>query len=294
MRFLTALACLGHGEFRLDGSPRMRERPIGPLVDGLRTLGAPVGYEEEEGFPPVLVRGQGLLGGEVTLADLPSSQFISALLMVAPYARQDVLMRVLGDLPSQPYLAMTIAAMRSLGVELVESEGRRFVVPAYQHYQGREVEIEPDASSATYLWAAAAITGGQVQVAGLTRRSNQGDTRFIDVLAQMGCVVEEDDEGIAVAAPSDGKLRGIAVDLNDMPDAAQTLAVVALFGEGPTEIRNVGTLRVKETDRVAALATELERLGAEVTTTATSLTIRPPAQITHRPRSRPMTITAWR
>jgi 3-phosphoshikimate 1-carboxyvinyltransferase len=279
MRFLTGLACLGFGRRRLDGSSRMRERPIGALVDVLRALGGQIGYDGNVGFPPLTVLARGLRGGEVAFDAPPSSQFLSALLMVAPYATQDVLIRVEGAVPSQPYVDMTVDVMRALGVEALATVGR-YVVPAWQRYQAGEYAIEPDASAATYFWTAAAVTGGHVRVDGLTRRSRQGDVGFVDVLAQMGCRVREDASSLGVEAPGDGRLCGVAVDLNAMPDTVQTLAVAALCADGPTEIRNVANLRIKETDRIAALATELTRLGARVETRADGLTIHPPERIT--------------
>ena len=280
MRFLTGLACLGYGQYRLDGSARMRQRPIGALVEALQSLGAHIGYDGVEGCPPLSVMARGLAGGEVVCQTPPSSQFVSALLMVAPYARQDVLIRIDGTLVSQPYVDMTIDVMRSMGVELLAADGRRFIVPAFQRYQSGEFAIEPDASAATYLWTAAAITGGRVRTCGLTRRSRQGDARFVDVLARMGCGVREDDLSLEVAAPAGGRLTGIDIDLNDMPDTVQTLAVAALFADGPTSIRNVANLRVKETDRLAALEAELVRLGARVELRDDGLTIHPPPRIT--------------
>ena len=279
MRFLTALACLGFGRRRLDGSPRMRARPIEALVEALTALGAQVGYEDVHGFPPVTVLARGLRGGEVVFRTPPSSQFLSALLMVSPYATQDVLIRVDGTIPSRPYVDMTLDVMRSLGVEVLDTESR-FIVPAFQRYVAGEHTIEPDASAATYFWAAAAATGGRVRVSGLTRGSRQGDVRFVDVLAQMGCRVHEDASSLEVEGPADGRLRGIQVDLNEMPDTVQTLAVTALFADGPTEIRNVANLRIKETDRIAALATELTRLGARAETRPDGLTIHPPQRVT--------------
>ncbi len=278
MRFLTALSCLGFGRRRIDGSARMRQRPIGTLVDALASLGAHIGYEGVAGFPPLTVFARGLTGGEATLYTPASSQFVSALLMVAPYATQDVRMRVEGALPSRPYVDMTIDVMRSLGVETLEAGGR-FIVPAFQRYQPGQHEVEPDASAATYFWAAAAVTGGRIRVAGLTRKSRQGDVRFVDVLAQMGCRVHEDDTSLEVEGPAGGRLHGVVVDLNEMPDAVPTLAVVALFADGPTEIRNVANLRIKETDRIAALATELTRLGARVDAREDGLTIHPPRHV---------------
>ncbi len=276
MRFLTALACLGHGRRRLDGSPRMRARPIGDLVAALQGLGARLDYEDRAGYPPLTVLAGPLEGGDVVLDRPPSSQFLSALLMVAPHAQRDVLIAVEGELPSRPYMEMTLDVMRAMGVETLANAGR-IIVPALQEYRAGEYAIEPDASAATYFWGAAAVTGGRICVAGLTRRSRQGDVRFVDVLGAMGCMVTERPEGLEVAGPARGRLSGIDVDLNDMPDTVQTLAAVALFAEGPTQIRNVANLRIKETDRIAALAAELTRLGARVETRADGLTIHPPA-----------------
>ena len=281
MRFLTALACLGRGRYLLDGSQRMRERPIGPLVGALQQLGAPIGYEERPGYPPLTAAANGMMGGEVVFDQPPSSQFISALLMVAPYAANDVMIRIEGGLLSRPYVEMTIRVMRSLGVDVLASDDfDRFVIPATQRYQAEEVTIEPDASAASYFWAAAAITGGRVRVDGLRLNSVQGDVQFADVLHQMGCTIEEAPEGVAVKGPPPGKLRGVDVDLNAMPDTAQTLAVAALFAEGPTRIRNIANLRIKETDRLAALESELMRLGARIELTDDSITIHPPDAIT--------------
>ncbi|MBI5864419.1 MAG: 3-phosphoshikimate 1-carboxyvinyltransferase [Planctomycetes bacterium] len=276
MRFLTALCTLGRGKYRIDGSPRMRARPIGELVDALRQLGAGIGYERHEGFPPLTVMARGLSGGTVQFTNPPSSQFLSALLMAAPYAGDDVFIAIEGALPSRPYLDMTIAAMRARGVEALTLDGSRLIVAAPQRYTPGPATIEPDASAATYFWAAAAITGGSMCVDGLTRASLQGDVRFVDVLVQMGCEVEEAEASLTVHAPRDGRLRGIEVDLNDMPDTVQTLAVTAVFAEGPTRIRNVANLKLKETDRLAAVARELGKLGAEVRLSADGLEIIPP------------------
>lgn len=278
MRFLTPLACLGTGRYTLDGSPRMRERPIGVLVDTLRQLGAGIGYAANEGYPPLTIAGHGLTGGEVQMRAPQSSQFVSAVLMVAPYAAQDVMLRVEGTIPSQPYVDMTLALMRSLGVESV-ARGSRFIVPSTQRYRAGTIEIEPDASAATYFWAAAAITGGAVRVVGLHRSSCQGDVAFTEILSQMGCTVSEDESGISVAAPPDGALRGVDVDLNAMPDTVQTLAAVAMHANGVTTIRNVANLRIKETDRIAALEHELTRLGARVDARPDGLAIDPPTTI---------------
>lgn len=277
MRFLTALCALGHGRFRLDGSPRMRERPIRELVDGLRQIGANIAFERVEGYPPFSVYAAGLSGGPVHFDSPPSSQFLSAMLMVSPYARSDVLIGIRGNLPSQPYVEMTLAAMRTCGVEALSAEGARFIVPAPQRYRAEEIEIEPDASAATYFWSAAAVTGGTVRVRGLSRASLQGDVQFIDVLSAMGCRIDAEADSIAVTGPAHGALKGVDVDLNTMPDTVQTLAVTALFASSPTRIRNVGNLRIKETDRIAALERELTKLGAKVASSVDELEIIPPA-----------------
>ncbi len=276
MRFLTALAAAGYGRFTIDGSARMRQRPIGPLVQALETLGANIDYAADAGFPPLNILARGLRGGAVVFTTPPSSQYISALLMVAPYARQDVMLRIEGDTVSQPYVEMTLDVMRSMGVEAVGHEGRRFIVPALQRYAGGRFTIEPDASAATYFAAAAAITGGRVRIPGLSSRSRQGDVGFVDVLAQMGCSVTDHGNAIEVAGPPPGELVGVDVDLNDMPDTAQTLAVAGLFARGPTTIRNVANLRIKETDRLAALDAELRRVGAQVDLRPDGLTVHPP------------------
>lgn len=276
MRFLTALVTLGHGRYRLDGAARMRRRPIRDLVDALRQLGAAIEYEADEGFPPLVVHASGLPGGEAVLDAPPSSQFISAILMAAPYAHGDVMVRIDGELVSEPYVGLTLDVMRTMGVELVDHEDRRFIVPAPQRYAGGVYDVEPDASGATYLWAAAAITGGRVGVRGLSRTSRQGDVAFVDVLARMGCTVEQRDGALFVCGPANGRLSGVQIDLNRMPDTVQTLAVAALFADGPTRIDNVANLRIKETDRIEALARELTKLGASVETRPDGLTITPP------------------
>lgn len=278
VRFLTALCTLGYGRFRMDGSPRMRQRPIGVLVDALRRLGARIDYEQNEGFVPLQIEALGLRGGEVRFVETPSSQFVSAVLLAAPAAFNDVQIAIEGQVTSRPYLELTIAVMRAMGVDLLEQECRRFIVPGLQPYRGGVFDVEPDASAAAYFWSAAAVTGGRVRVAGLTRASRQGDARFVDVLAEMGCSVSEGTDYLEVAAPSTF-LRGIDADLNALPDTAQTLAVVALFARGPTTIRNVANLRIKETDRLAALAAELTRCGARVEAGPDWIRIDPPERI---------------
>ncbi len=273
IRFLTAACCIGHGQYRLDGVARMRQRPIGELVDALRDLGASIGYEEEEGYCPLTVSGRGLGGGRVRLERPASSQFVSALLMAAPLAGRDVMIEVSGPLPSKPYVRMTLGVMEAFGVMVVEDGMEKFIIPGGQTYAAAQYGVEPDASAASYFLAAAALTGGRVTVEGLGRGSCQGDARFVDVLAEMGCRVEQAEQSTTVWGPAGGRLRGVDVDLNDLPDVAQTLAVLAAFAEGTTRIRNVANLRIKETDRLQALATELGRLGVRTEVQEEGITI---------------------
>ena len=332
VRFLTAMATLGHGVYRLDGTPRMRERPVQDLLDTLQQLGGDAVSEAGTGCPPVVVRAAGLPGGQAEVAGNISSQFLSAVLQAAPCAASEVVLSVRGELVSKPYVAMTLAVMRAFGVEVLcekpdsqagrlryetqagrphdetqagrlhhsgqvgrphdeRQAGRlhhsaqagrlhhsgqvgrlRYVVPAPQSYCGRIYTIEPDASAASYFFAAAAIAGGSVSVEGLSMQSLQGDVAFCDCLRQMGCAVVEDETQITVKG---GALRGIDVDMNAISDTVQTLSAVALFAAGPTTIRNVAHIRHKETDRIAALAAELRKFGAEVEERADGLRIVP-------------------
>lgn len=273
MRFLTALVSLGHGHYRLDGTPRMRQRPVGDLLRALRALGADVRGEGAGGeCPPVVVRASGLEGGEVRLPGSVSSQFFSALLMVAPFARRAVTIEAEGPLVSAAYVDMTLATMAAFGAAVERVGQGRFHVPGGQHYRGRRYGVEADASSASYFFAAAAVTGGRVRVEGLDAESLQGDVRFVDVLEEMGCRVSRGRGFIEVAG---GALRGGRWDMGRMPDAVPTLAVVACFAEGPTHITNVAHLRHKESDRLRALAVELGRLGAGVSETEDGLLVEP-------------------
>lgn len=271
IRFLTALCSLGTGTYRLDGNSRMRERPIGDLIDALQLVGIEARCELENGCPPVVLQGRGLAGGTTTVAGDVSSQFLSALLMVAPCARKEIEILVAGKLVSEPYVDMTLRVMQSFGVHCTVDAGKRFhCVP--QAYRGTEYAIEPDASAASYFFAAAAITGGRVTVQGLSRQALQGDVGFVQVLERMGCGVEYGADSITVTG---GNLRGVEIDMNAISDTAQTLAVVAPFAQGATTIRNVAHMRHKETDRIAALATELRRLGQTVIEHEDGLTIDP-------------------
>jgi 3-phosphoshikimate 1-carboxyvinyltransferase len=273
IRFLTALATLGHGAFRLDGVERMRERPIGDLLDALNQLGADVRSENDNACPPVIVHANGLPGGTATVRGDISSQVLSALLMAAPVARSRVELAIQGKLVSQPYVTMTAGVMRAFGVEVdVSNDFARVEIDAPRAYKACRYVVEPDASAASYFWAAAAITGGEVAVAGLPTASLQGDVAFVDCLEQMGCEVRRDDGSITVVGRP---LRGVDVDMNAISDTAQTLAVVALFADGPTKIRGVAHVRHKETDRIAALAAELRKVGADVIEHDDGLTIHP-------------------
>ncbi|HWB11181.1 MAG TPA: 3-phosphoshikimate 1-carboxyvinyltransferase [Pirellulales bacterium] len=271
VRFLAAMISLAQGEFRLDGTPRMRERPIGDLVESLRQLGVDARAESPGDCPPVLIRAAGLRGGRATVRGDVSSQFLSGLLLAAPYAAQPVTLFVEGELVSQPYVTMTLAVMEAFGVSVSRDGLREFRLPR-SAYRGRPYAIEPDASAASYFFAAAAITQGEVTVEGLSKASLQGDVAFVDVLKQLGCQVSYGADHIHVTG---GRLRGVTVNMNAISDTVQTLAAVALFADGPTTITGVGHIRHKETDRIAALATELRKLGAIVEESPDGLRITP-------------------
>ncbi len=272
VRFLTAMVTLGHGVFRLDGTARMRQRPIGDLLDALGQLGADAVDETGSGCPPVAVRADGLPGGEATVAGNISSQYLSGLMMAAPYAQRSVELTVRGDLVSKPYVEMTSAVMAAFGVTVRAEDFRRFVFPAASRYRAQQYRIEPDASAASYFFAAAAITGGEVTVEGLSPESLQGDVAFCECLRKMGCGVRYAADRITVTGRP---LRGIEVDMNPISDTVQTLGAVALLAEGPTTIRGVAHIRHKETDRIAALVTELRKLGADVEERRDGLRIEP-------------------
>jgi 3-phosphoshikimate 1-carboxyvinyltransferase len=285
MRFLTAALAVGRGEYRVDGNERMRARPIGPLLHALHELGSSAWSEENNDCPPVIVNANGLIGGACRVDGGLSSQYFSAVMMAAPHAINDVELEVIGDLVSKPYMEITAAVMRDFGVEaeLDRAHWRRFQVAAGQRYQGRAYQIEPDASNASYFFAAAAVTGGRVRVPGLGSRSTQGDLNFVHVLERMGATVAMTGDATEVTGPAGGTLRGIEIDMNALSDTAQTLAAIAPFAEGPTTIRGIAHNRHKETDRIADLATELRRIGQEVVEFEDGLTITPrpvtPAQV---------------
>ena len=262
MRFLVAALCLGHGRYRIDGSERMRERPIQDQLDALVRLGAHVASERGTGAPPVVVEANGLPGGATELAAARSSQFVSALLQVAPYAARDVALTLTGEIIAQPYIDMTVAVMRQWGVAVERDGARVYRVAHGQRYRAQRYAVEPDASSAHYFWAAAAISGGTVRVEGLHRGSLQGDVEFATLLERMGATVTWEADAITVSGPQ--QLGGVDADLNAFSDTAPTLAAIAPFASAPVHIRNVAHLRWQESDRLRAVATELTRLGARV------------------------------
>ncbi len=271
IRFLTALCALGKGAYRLDGNPRMRQRPIGDLLRALQPLGVDVRCELGTDCPPVLVTSQGLPGGRTTIDAQISSQYLSALLMAAPCAKGPIDIHLSGEMVSEPYVDMTLGVMARFGVTVDTKEPGVFRISP-QTYRGTTYDIEPDASAASYFFAAAAITGGEITVNGLTHTALQGDVKFVEILEQMGCCITDGPHSITVRG---GELRGVDVDMNAISDTVQTLAAVAPFAERPTNIRNVGHIRHKETDRIAAVATELRRLGIRVDEREDGLTIYP-------------------
>lgn len=260
MRFLASYLALGRGEFILDGDERMRQRPIADLVDALNTLGCRAQVLGQNGCPPVRIRADGLPGGECSIPGRNSSQYISSILMASPCSRSGVVLKVEGEIASEPYLRMTKSMMASFGVPC-EQSGSEFRVAPVRYRSPGSYAVEPDASSASYFLAAAAVLGGEARIRGIGSSSIQGDSRFAEVLAQMGCRVRYSSDSVVLE--SDSRLRGIDIDLNAMPDMVPTLAVTALFAEGPTRIRNVPNLRIKESDRIAALAAEIGRMGGE-------------------------------
>lgn len=273
MRFLLAALCLGHGRYRIDGAARMRERPIQDLVDALAALGARLRCELDTGCPPVVVDADGLKGGTAGVRGDRSSQFVSALLQVAPYAARDVAVQIHGTLIARPYVDMTVGVMAAFGVRVERQGDAWYAVAAGDSYRARRYDVEPDASSAHYFLAAAALAGGRVRVEGLGRASLQGDVRFAELLSSMGAEVHWEDDAIEVIGPE--KLGGIDVDLNELSDTAPTLAVLGAFTSGAVRIRNVAHLRWQESDRLHAVATELQRLGVEVEELADGLVVHP-------------------
>ena len=261
MRFLTALAALKKGVTLLDGSERMRKRPMGELLKGLGELGVRAYSKKGDNCPPVIVESQGLQGGTVRIKGEESSQFLSGLMMVAPYALRDVGIEVMGSLASKPYVDLTRDVMSAFGVKIENQEYSSFSVKAGQHYLPQTYGIEGDASNASYFFSAAAVCRGKVKVKGLNPRTIQGDIGFLKILEKMGCSVTRGKDWIEVLG---GELRGIEMDMNEMPDLVPTLVITAALAQGKTVIQNIGHLRLKESDRIHALAAELSKMGIRV------------------------------
>ncbi|KIF82891.1 3-phosphoshikimate 1-carboxyvinyltransferase [Noviherbaspirillum autotrophicum] len=275
----AALAAIG-GDYTLHGVSRMHERPIGDLVDALNAVGASIEYTGQPGYPPLHIRRGHLHAQRLQVKGSVSSQFLTALLMAAPLMARDqvVTIEVIGELISKPYIEITLNLMRRFGVTVERDGWQSFAIPAGQNYiSPGSIHVEGDASSASYFLAAGAIAGGPVRVEGVGRDSIQGDVRFVEALERMGATITMGDNWIE--AKSNGVLQAIDADFNHIPDAAMTIAVAALYANGPSTLRNVGSWRVKETDRIAAMATELRKLGAGVEEGADYLRVTPPKQI---------------
>lgn len=285
MRPLTAALCLGSGDYILSGEPRMKERPIGHLVDALRQAGAEIEYLEKCGYPPLQIKANGITACNVTINGSISSQFLTAFLMAAPLAKhsptsKEIRIKIEGELVSKPYIDITLHMMKQFGVRVEHINYQEFIIPTEQHYiSPNTFLIEGDASSASYFLAAAAIKGGEIKVTGIGRKSVQGDIAFADALEKMGAEIEWGDE--YVIARRKGPLQAIDLDFNHIPDAAMTIATTALFAQGTTVIRNVYNWRVKETDRLSAMATELRKVGATVEEGEDYIMITPPLQLQH-------------
>ncbi|MBE7492850.1 MAG: 3-phosphoshikimate 1-carboxyvinyltransferase [Planctomycetes bacterium] len=275
-RFACALLCAVPGRFELDGNARMRQRPMADLIAALRGLGAKITELGQPGCLPVSIEGASLRGGEVTLPGGVSSQFLSALLMIAPALAKPAVIHIAGDLVSKPYVGITLEVMLAFGLppSCVRRAGwTEFHVMPHPYAPAGDYHCPPDGTAAGYFWGAAAITGGRCVVDGLARTSPQGDVRFVDILARMGCTVLEPGGGLGVQGPRGG-LKPVRANLSDLPDCAQTLAVVAAFAEGESRLDGLSTLRHKETDRVAALVTELAKLGIAARAEGDSLLVR--------------------
>ncbi|MDP2828148.1 MAG: 3-phosphoshikimate 1-carboxyvinyltransferase [Sulfuricellaceae bacterium] len=275
-RPLTAALALSGGTYQLSGIPRMHERPIGDLVDALRQLGADIGYLGNEGFPPLAIKPATIdTNNKIRVRGNVSSQFLTALLIASPLAGQTVNIEVIGELISKPYIEITLNLMRRFGVEVARQDSQTFSISAGQKYKSPGViHVEGDASSASYFLAAGAIGKGPVRVEGVGKSSIQGDVRFADALAQMGATIRMGDNWIE--SSGSGKLKAVDLDCNHIPDAAMSLAVAPLFADGTTTLRNIASWRVKETDRIAAMATELRKVGATVEEGPDYIRVTPP------------------
>jgi 3-phosphoshikimate 1-carboxyvinyltransferase len=261
-RFLTSVAALGAGTFRISGDARMSERPIMPLMQALQGWGVDIASINRNGCPPLLIKANGLSGGKTVLPEGKSSQYLSSLLLVGPYARQEAELDVEGEILSLPYVIMTLAVMEAFGIRVEANEALNSYRIPRGIYRAMEYAIEGDASNASYFYAAAAVTGGEVTVPNVPVPSLQGDAAFVALLARMGCQVNKTGDGLTVSGPAE--LKGITIDMGDMPDVVPTLAVVASQAKGRTTIKNIAHLRIKECDRLHVMAVELAKMGARV------------------------------
>jgi 3-phosphoshikimate 1-carboxyvinyltransferase len=281
MRFLTAMLSLGRQNILLTGEARMWERPIRDLVDALRQGGAEIAYLGNKGYPPLRLKG-GFKGGDIGISGCISSQFITSLLMMAPMAERDTVITIYDNLTSKPYVDMTLHLMRCFGISIEHENYQKFIIRGQQNYSSpRDYLIEGDASSMSYFLAAAAVGGGTIRVNGIGRRSFQGDIGFVRVLEHMGARVDWGDGYISCTPPYSEVLRSIDMDMNHLPDSAMTSAILGLFSEGKTVIRNIYNWRVKETDRLLAMATELVKVGARVKEGRDYISIIPPEKFSH-------------
>lgn len=270
-RFLTSVAALGNGPITIAGDSRMAERPIKPLMEALAGWGVDIKSIQDTGCPPVQIMAHGIEGGKTLLPEGKSSQYLSSLLLVAPYAQKPAELAVAGEVLSKPYVTMTLAVMKDFGIEVAANdELNHFLIPQGT-YRAQEYQVEGDASSASYFWAAAAVTGGRVTVANVPSPSLQGDAVLVDILAQMGCTVERSAKGITVIGTDN--LRGVEVDMGNCPDVVPTLAVVASRARGRTVIKNIAHLRIKECDRLHVMVKELTKLGARLEETEDTMIV---------------------
>jgi 3-phosphoshikimate 1-carboxyvinyltransferase len=268
---VASLSALAPVKVVFDGEARLRQRPVGDLLSALNSLGIEASSLYGNDCPPIEIHGGKLLGGEVVISGMASSQHISSLLMVAPYAESQMSIKIVDGLRSRPYVDITIDAIRQFGVEVENHNYEEFIVSNGQKYGGRHYRVAGDYSSAAYFFALAAIGQGAVSVGNLKPDSIQGDRHFLDILSEMGCLINYHEGQVEVSR--EGKLTGITVDMGDCPDIVQPLAIVAAYAEGRTEITNIGHLRYKETDRIGNTATELRKMGAEVEVTEDAMSI---------------------
>jgi 3-phosphoshikimate 1-carboxyvinyltransferase len=270
LRFLTAVVCLGKGKYILTGEKRLCERPVGSLVDALQKMGVDISCHKN--CPPVVINANGLSGGKIILRDIESSQYVSALLLCAPYTKKGINLVLKGEVVSAPYIDLTICVMKDFGAKITQKGKHEYAVAANKIYQGREYRVEGDTSSASYFFLAAALLKKTIRVMGINRHSKQGDIRLLDILEELGCRVKSQEDWVEVAGENLAE-GNFTFDLNDMPDMVPTLAVLAAFRKGRTTIKNVAHLRIKESNRLAALVTELSRMGIDARETPDGIVI---------------------